>query len=105
MRPRLPSSARFRTAAQRLSPAGDLVGSRVVVASAAAFLTRGDHPLIARWVDDVVTVEEDDIAEATVKVHVKSLLKKLRMRSRVEAAVWAVENIERNSPSGTLKTS
>ncbi|MBI2383387.1 MAG: two-component system response regulator NarL [Gammaproteobacteria bacterium] len=36
-----------------------------------------------------------DIAEATVKVHVKSLLKKLRMRSRVEAAVWAVENIER----------
>lgn len=37
-----------------------------------------------------------DIAEATVKVHVKSLLKKLRLRSRVEAAVWAVENqIER----------
>ncbi|MCK5881870.1 MAG: two-component system response regulator NarL, partial [Sinobacterium sp.] len=31
------------------------------------------------------------IAEATVKVHVKSLLKKLKLRSRVEAAVWAVE--------------
>ncbi|PCH83527.1 MAG: two-component system response regulator NarL [Piscirickettsiaceae bacterium] len=32
------------------------------------------------------------ITEATVKVHVKSLLKKLNLRSRVEAAVWAIEN-------------
>ncbi|MCG6862191.1 MAG: two-component system response regulator NarL [Chromatiaceae bacterium] len=31
-----------------------------------------------------------DIAEATVKVHVKHLLKKLGLKSRVEAAVWAV---------------
>ncbi|MCM5572350.1 two-component system response regulator NarL [Burkholderiaceae bacterium FT117] len=31
------------------------------------------------------------IAEGTVKVHVKSLLKKLGFRSRLEAAVWAVE--------------
>jgi len=30
------------------------------------------------------------IAEATVKVHVKHMLKKLQLRSRVEAAVWAV---------------
>ena len=35
---------------------------------------------------------ELDIAEATVKVHVKHLLKKLGLRSRVEAAVWAVEH-------------
>lgn len=33
-----------------------------------------------------------DIAEGTVKVHVKNLLKKLNMRSRVEAAIWAMEN-------------
>ncbi len=32
------------------------------------------------------------ISEATVKVHVKNLLKKLNFRSRVEAAVWAVSN-------------
>ena len=31
-----------------------------------------------------------DITEATVKVHVKNLLKKLGFRSRLEAAVWAV---------------
>ena len=32
------------------------------------------------------------IAEATVKVHVKHLLKKLGLKTRVEAAVWAVSN-------------
>ncbi|TQV89104.1 two-component system response regulator NarL [Aliikangiella coralliicola] len=32
------------------------------------------------------------IAESTVKVHVKNLLKKLELKTRVEAAVWAVEN-------------
>ena len=31
-----------------------------------------------------------DIAETTVKVHVKHLLKKLGLKSRVDAAVWAV---------------
>ena len=33
-----------------------------------------------------------DITEGTVKVHVKHLLRKLNFRSRVEAAVWVVEN-------------
>jgi DNA-binding NarL/FixJ family response regulator len=32
------------------------------------------------------------ITEATVKVHVKNMLKKMSLRSRVEAAVWAVSN-------------
>lgn len=36
---------------------------------------------------------ELDIAEGTVKVHVKHLLRKLNFRSRVEAAVWAVEHL------------
>ena len=34
------------------------------------------------------------ITEATVKVHVKHLLRKLGLKSRVEAAVWAVTHIE-----------
>lgn len=33
-----------------------------------------------------------DIAEGTVKVHVKSLLHKLNFHSRVEAAIWVVAN-------------
>ncbi|RDH86892.1 MAG: two-component system response regulator NarL [endosymbiont of Seepiophila jonesi] len=32
-----------------------------------------------------------DISEGTVKVHVKHLLKKLNLHSRVEAAVWALK--------------
>lgn len=34
------------------------------------------------------------IAEATVKVHVKHLLKKLGLKTRLEAAIWAVNNKE-----------
>ena len=36
---------------------------------------------------------ELDIAEGTVKVHVKHILRKRELRSRVEAAVWAVEHL------------
>ena len=32
------------------------------------------------------------ITEGTVKVHVKHLLQKLHLNSRVEAAVWAVRH-------------
>jgi two-component system, NarL family, nitrate/nitrite response regulator NarL len=38
-----------------------------------------------------------DITEATVKVHVKNLLKKLGFRSRLEAAVWAVGRTNKQS--------
>ena len=38
------------------------------------------------------------ITDGTVKVHVKHLLKKLKLRSRVEAAVWASEHDFRLSP-------
>jgi two-component system nitrate/nitrite response regulator NarL len=33
-----------------------------------------------------------DMAEATVKVHLKSILRKIRMANRTQAAIWAVEN-------------
>ena len=32
------------------------------------------------------------MAEATVKVHMKSVLRKIRMANRTQAAIWAVEN-------------
>lgn len=47
--------------------------------------------LIAAGKSNKLIGRELDIAESTVKVHVKHLLRKLGLRSRVEAAVWAVE--------------
>jgi two-component system nitrate/nitrite response regulator NarL len=33
-----------------------------------------------------------DIAEATVKVHLRSLLRKLKVQNRTQAAIWAMQN-------------
>ena len=46
---------------------------------------------IALGKSNKLIARELNIAEGTVKVHVKHLLRKLNLRSRVEAAVWAVE--------------
>jgi two-component system, NarL family, nitrate/nitrite response regulator NarL len=35
---------------------------------------------------------ELNISEATVKVHLKALLRKLKARNRTQAAIWAMEN-------------
>lgn len=51
--------------------------------------------LIADGLSNKLIARELGISDATVKVHVKHLLKKLGMRSRVEAAVWMV-NQKRN---------
>lgn len=47
--------------------------------------------LIAEGLSNKMIGRKLDISDGTVKVHVKHLLKKLNLRSRVEAAVWAVE--------------
>ncbi|GAB4291348.1 MAG: two-component system response regulator NarL [Thiohalomonadaceae bacterium] len=46
--------------------------------------------LVAQGLSNKHIARQLDITEGTVKVHVKHLLKKLNLRSRVEAAVWAV---------------
>jgi two-component system nitrate/nitrite response regulator NarL len=46
--------------------------------------------LIAQGMSNKMIARELDISDGTVKVHVKHLLKKLGLRSRVEAAVWMV---------------
>ena len=46
---------------------------------------------IAAGLSNKMIGRELNIAEGTVKVHVKHILRKLNLRSRVEAAVWAVE--------------
>jgi two-component system nitrate/nitrite response regulator NarL len=33
-----------------------------------------------------------DMAEATVKVHVKGILRKIRVANRTQAAIWALES-------------
>jgi two-component system nitrate/nitrite response regulator NarL len=47
---------------------------------------------LATGMSNKLVARELDIMESTVKVHVRNLLKKLKFRSRVEAAVWAVAN-------------
>lgn len=47
--------------------------------------------LVANGLSNKMIARKLDIAEGTVKVHVKRVLNKLGMRSRVEAAVWVAE--------------
>ena len=51
--------------------------------------------LIANGLNNKLIARELDLSEGTVKVHVKHLLKKLGLRSRLEAALWAVERQQR----------
>lgn len=39
-----------------------------------------------------VIARECDIAEGTVKVHVKAILRKLKVKNRTQAAIWALNN-------------
>lgn len=48
--------------------------------------------LIAKGMSNKLIARELDISDGTVKVHVKHFLKKLKLRSRVEAAVWMVNH-------------
>lgn len=47
--------------------------------------------LISHGLSNKMIARKLDIAESTVKVHVKHLLKKLNLKSRVEAAVWVLQ--------------
>jgi two-component system, NarL family, nitrate/nitrite response regulator NarL len=51
--------------------------------------------LIASGLNNKLIARELNLSEGTVKVHVKHLLKKLGLRSRLEAALWAVEQQQR----------
>jgi two-component system nitrate/nitrite response regulator NarL len=42
-----------------------------------------------------------DVAEATVKVHIKAILRKIRVANRTQAAMWAVNHL----PAGGAETS
>jgi len=53
--------------------------------------------LIAKGLSNKLIARELDISDGTVKVHVKHLLKKMNLKSRVEAAVWVVNEQVGNS--------
>ncbi|MDP3123866.1 MAG: two-component system response regulator NarL [Thiobacillus sp.] len=62
------------------------------VSLAEAALTEQESRILDHLIEgksNKLTARDIGIAEGTVKVHVKHLLKKLNLRSRVEAAVWA----------------
>jgi two-component system, NarL family, nitrate/nitrite response regulator NarL len=72
-----------------------LRGESVTAARDAAQLTERERDImacLAGGMSNKLAARELNITEGTVKVHVKNLLKKLNFRSRVEAAVWAVEH-------------
>ncbi len=67
------------------------------VTSSEANLTEREQQileLIAESLSNKQIARELDIAESTVKVHVKHLLKKLKLRTRLEAAVWSLKRAD-----------
>jgi two-component system nitrate/nitrite response regulator NarL len=42
------------------------------------------------------------ITEATVKVHLKSLLRKIRVDNRTQAAIWALSNPPKPSAAASV---
>ena len=72
--------------------AGIVSGGRAAPADALSSLTSRELDILralARGMSNKMIAKRLDITEGTVKVHVKNLLRKLGLRSRVEAAVRA----------------
>ncbi|RLK48764.1 LuxR family two component transcriptional regulator [Alkalispirillum mobile] len=94
----------------RRATQGDLVVSPALAAVLAQAVTKANHSPTEQALDALTARENEilhhlalgqsnkliardlDLTEGTVKVHVKSILKKLRMHSRVEVAIWAVQH-------------
>lgn len=51
--------------------------------------------MIAQGLSNKMIANELDIAESTVKVHVKHILNKTGLRTRVEVAVWTVNHLSK----------
>lgn len=46
-----------------------------------------------------VIARECGIADTTVKVHMKSIMRKIRVENRTQAAIWAMENVASAQPA------
>ena len=61
-------------------------------------LSNREHAILLRLMQGASNkhiARELDIAEATVKIHVKNLLRKIQVRNRTQAAMWGINHLER----------
>jgi two-component system nitrate/nitrite response regulator NarL len=104
----------YLTRAIRRAAAGETVVAEAMTAKLVAQLQSGSVPPAASELDKLTPREREildclargesnkgiarilDLAESTVKIHVQSVLKKLKLSSRVQAAVFAVEHRKQN---------
>ena len=80
-------------AADRMKPVSNLPKATGV----SAFLSPREAEIlrsIRTGAPNKIIARELDLAEATVKVHVKSLLRKIGVDNRTQAAIWAVKHLE-----------
>ena len=100
----------YLTRAIRRAAAGETVVAEAMTAKLVAQLQGGAAPATASELDRLTPREREilaclargesnkaiarnlDLAESTVKIHVQNVLKKLKLSSRVQAAVYAVEH-------------
>ena len=64
-------------------------------ANGEGFLSEREVEIVSRLTDGMpnkVIASELTITEATVKVHLKSIMKKLGVSNRTQAAIWAINN-------------
>lgn len=83
--------------AEHLTPllAKALSGNPSPTATAVEQLTAQEHTTLrylGQGLSNKMIARKMGLAEGTVKVHVKAVLRKLHLRSRVEAAIWALEH-------------
>ena len=104
----------YLTRAIRRAAAGETVVAEAMTAKLVAQLQSGSVQPAASELDKLTPREREildclargesnkgiarilDLAESTVKIHVQSVLKKLKLNSRVQAAVYAVEHRRQN---------
>ncbi|MQA36733.1 response regulator [Rugamonas aquatica] len=100
----------YLTRAIRRAAAGETVVAEAMTAKLVAQLQSGAATPVASELDKLTPREREildclacgesnkgiartlDLAESTVKIHVQNVLKKLKLSSRVQAAVYAVEH-------------
>jgi two-component system nitrate/nitrite response regulator NarL len=95
----LPASVSFELLEQgsrRLSPAGIPMPASVVPGSLGKLSERETQILrcLTQGASNKLIARELGVAEATVKVHIKSILRKVKAANRTQAAMWAQEHLE-----------